>query len=82
MNNPYASPAPAAPYGSSSEPYRTDERADVTPLAVISFIGVYIPQQKSFGKIAGIATIVMIVLYGIFIVGFMVVGMAAMGRAT
>ena len=166
MNNPYASPAPAAPYGSSAEPYRTDERAEVTDaavelmrqtkpwvtlLAVISFIGagfmllggislmalgvlapsngaspipmaalgaVYIPfaalyvypalklwgyssaigrllasrsamdleaalsQQKSFWKFAGIATIVMIVLYGIFIVGFMVVGMAAMGRAT
>ena len=35
MNNPYASPAPAAPYRSTAEPYRTDERAEVTPLAVI-----------------------------------------------
>ncbi len=161
MNNPYASPAQTAPYG-SSEPYRTDDRVEVsdtsvemlrqtkpwvTLLSVISFIGAgfmllggismmamgaiapagsspipmaalgagYIPfallyvypalklwgyssaigrlvasrssidleaalaQQKSFWKFAGISTIVMIVLYGLFIVGFMIVGMAAMG---
>ena len=82
MTNPCGSPARAAPHRSTAEPYRADERAEVTPLAVISFIGVYISQQKSFWKFAGIATVVMIVLYGIFIVGFMVVGMAAMGRAT
>jgi len=164
MNNPYASPAPTAPYGSTSEPYRTDDRAEVTGaavellrqtkpwvtfLAVMSFLGAgfmllggismvalgavvpksgatpipmaamgagYIPfallyvypalklwgfssaigrllasrasidleaalaQQKSFWKFAGITTIVMLVLYGVFIVGFMVIGMAAMGR--
>jgi hypothetical protein len=35
MNNPYASPAPTAPYGSaSSEPYRTDDRAEVSDAAV------------------------------------------------
>ena len=82
MTNPYGSPARAAPHRSTAEPYRADERAEVRPLAVISFIGVYIPQQRSFGKLAGISTVVMIALYGFLVVGFMVVGMAAMGRAT
>lgn len=163
MNNPYASPAQPAPYG-SGEPYRADDRAEVsatsvemlrqtkpwvTLLSVISFLGAgfmllggvsmvamgaiapagaspipmaamgagYIPfallyvypalklwgyssaigrliasrssvdldaalaQQKSFWKFAGISTIVMIVLYVVLIVGFMVVGMAALGGA-
>jgi Family of unknown function (DUF5362) len=39
MNNPYASPAPNAPYGSAplaggGEPYRTDDRAEVSDVAV------------------------------------------------
>ena len=161
MNNPYASPAQTAPYG-SSEPYRAGDRAEVSEtsvemlrqtkpwvmlLSVLSFLGsgfmllgglsmvamgaiapagaspipmaalgaAYIPfaflyvypalklwgfssaigrlvasrssidldaalaQQKSFWKFAGITTIVMIVLYVVMIVGFMIVGMAAVG---
>ena len=165
MNNPYASPAPTAPYGSvGQEPYRTDDRAEVsaaavemlrqtkpwvTFLSVMAFIGsafmllggvsmmvlgafvpsggaspipaaalgaIYIPmallyvypalklwgfssaigrllasrssmdleaalgQQKSFWKFAGITTIVMIALYGLFFVGMIVVGISAAGR--
>jgi hypothetical protein len=36
MNNPYASPAPTAPYGSATggEPYRSDDRAEVSDAAV------------------------------------------------
>jgi hypothetical protein len=37
--------------------------------------------QKSFWKFAGITTIVMIALYGVFIVGMVIVGIAAAGRA-
>ena len=37
-------------------------------------------QQKSFWKFAGITTIVMIALYGIFFIGVIVVGVAAAGR--
>ena len=37
-------------------------------------------QQKSFWKFAGITTIVMMVLYALFVVGLIVVGVAAAGR--
>jgi len=38
-------------------------------------------QQKSFWKFAGITTIVMMVLYGLFFIGIIVVGVAAAGGA-
>jgi Family of unknown function (DUF5362) len=37
-------------------------------------------QQKSFWKFAGIVTIVMIALYGLFLVGMIFVGISAAGR--
>ena len=37
-------------------------------------------QQKSFWKFAGITTIVMIALYGLFFVGMIIVGVTAAGR--
>ncbi len=164
MNNPYASPAPTAPYGSTGvEPYRgSDDRAEVSDaavemlrqtkpwvmfLSIMSFIGsgfmllggisvmalgamapsggavptaalgaIYIPlaflyiypalklwgfssaigrllasrstmdlesalgQQKSFWKFAGILTIIMIALYGVFFVVMIMVGVTAASR--
>lgn len=37
-------------------------------------------QQKSFWKFAGILTIVMIALYGLFFIGMIVIGISAAGR--